>query len=91
MFRLTTGLNTEHLISIRIIQLAGSADGGWRLEFFNLRIYAHQYSLYSGPSPRRKQLQALKECIETLESKLNTIALPKIGTLVLIKPLSTRC
>ena len=38
MFRLATGLNTEHLISIRIIQLAASADGGWRLEFFNLRI-----------------------------------------------------
>ena len=45
MFRLATGLNTEHLISIRIIQLAASADGGWRLEFFNLNIDVHVYTV----------------------------------------------
>ena len=45
MFRLATGLNTEHLISIRIIQLAASADGGWRLEFFNLNIDVHVFTV----------------------------------------------
>ena len=45
MFRLATGLNTEHLISIRIIQLAASADGGWRLEFFNLNIDVNVYTV----------------------------------------------